>query len=87
MIDSVLTLSKLRQYLCTKEVAMFASYKNSLIIVPVWIRDIEGTTIEVSPEFLTSYDDLMPHYLSKIRDRKAVVVLQTIRIDVGNLHY
>lgn len=87
LIDSVLTLSKLQQYLTTKAAATFAHYKNAVIIVPVWLRDIEGTTIEVSPEFLTSYDDLIPRHLSKVKKPKSVFMLQTIRLDVGRLSY
>lgn len=87
MIDSVVTLSKVRKYLTTKAAATVAHYKNAIIIAPVWIRDTKGPIIHITSDFLTSYDDLIPQYLSKIKNPKAVFVLQTIRLNVGSLQY
>lgn len=87
MIDSVITLSKVRKYLITKAAATVAHYKNAIIIAPVWIRDNEGPIIHITSDFLNSYDDLIPSYLSNIKNPKAVFVLQTIRLNVGRLRY
>ena len=83
LIDSVITLSKVRKYLTTKASGTLARYKNAIIIAPVWIRDIEGPIIHITDDFRTSYDDLIPPQLSKIKNPKTVVVLHTIRLDVG----
>jgi hypothetical protein len=67
--DSMLIYSEMIKFLKADKRDALKKYKGCFIIAPIWIRKLDGFTIDVTSNFIKSFDSLIPLESSMPKDK------------------
>jgi hypothetical protein len=76
--DTTLKFPLISSLLRKDKHAVFRKFKNAVIIAPIWIKE-EGTTlVKTTPEFLNSFEELIPQSYYRLSKKKLWILPMTI---------